>query len=59
MKARDFLKRFREPSTYAGIAGLALVLGVPESNPILQQFLQYGAAASAAAAVLLPEKGGS
>jgi hypothetical protein len=46
--------RLKEPSTYAGFAGLALAVGV--SAPLYTAVTTFVAAAAALAAVLMAEK---
>ena len=58
MKARDFFARFREPSTYAGLATLAGIFGVPATSGLVQTILQIGTAVAAVGAVAISEKGG-
>jgi hypothetical protein len=53
----DFvLKRLREPSTYAGFAGLAAAVGVAE--PLYQAVCAVIMAAAGLAAVILAERKG-
>ena len=51
---KNILKRFKEPSTWAGLSALAILFGVnPETaNTVLQAV----GAVAAAVAVLLPER---
>ncbi|WAL84953.1 hypothetical protein OYT13_11400 [Pandoraea sp. XJJ-1] len=49
-----FLQRLREPSTWAGLAALAAMFGVPTGTA--QAVAQAGVALAGAAAVLLPEQ---
>ena len=51
---KSLLKRFKEPSSWAGVATLAVLFGVPSTTADL--VVQAVAAVAAAAAVLLPEK---
>jgi len=55
----NFLARLREPSTWAGLSGLAILFGVQADNETIQawQGLAYilGGAA-AAGAVMIPER---
>ena len=48
------LQRFREPSTWAGLAALGLLCGIDPGK--VDAVAQAGAAIAAAAAVLLPER---
>ena len=57
MSKRIILNRLREPSTWAGFAVLAGVLGVPLLPEQLQAIAQAGAALSGVAAVFIPENG--
>lgn len=50
----DFLQRFKEPSSWAGIAALMAVFGVPMG--IAEVAVQVGVALTAAAAVFLKER---
>ena len=49
------LRRLREPSTWAGIAALLAVFGLPSEQA--GAVAQVGAAVAGAAAVFLPESG--
>ena len=56
-KAISILSRIREPSTWAGVAVLLSIFGVPMLHvEILGQAVNAVAALAAAAAVLMPEK---
>lgn len=55
MKALRILARLREPSTWAGIAALGLVFGLPPGTVELVGQVIGGAAGLAA--ILLPEAG--
>jgi hypothetical protein len=48
------LKRFREPSTYAALAALLAVFGVPVG--IGEAVVQIGAGLAGLAAIFLPER---
>lgn len=50
------IARFREPSTYAGIAALLASLGVSVPAPWVQAVSAVGVALAGAAALFLPEK---
>lgn len=45
-------RRLREPSTWAGLAGLATILGFPMAAPLL---MKAGALAGCVGAIVLPE----
>lgn len=47
--------RFREPSTYAGIAAVLASLGVSVPSPWVQAVSGVGVAIAGAAALFLPE----
>lgn len=51
------VNRFREPSTYAGLAALASVFGAPAG--LLDSVGQLIVGAAGLLAVLMPEKGAS
>lgn len=53
MKALNLLKRIREPSTWAGIAALGLILGLPPGT--VEAVGQIIGAAAALGAIFLPE----
>lgn len=60
MKNTIFLRlaaRLREPSSWAGIAAVAAVFGVPLEH--IDAAVQVGVAVAGAAAVILPEKAAS
>lgn len=48
-----FLKRIKEPSTWAGITGLAVIFGMPESAA--NSLVQIAAGVTGLLAVVLPE----
>ena len=51
-----WVARFREPSTYAGIAALLASLGVSVPSGWIQAVSALGVALAGAAALFLPEK---
>ncbi len=51
---QKFIKRFKEPSSWAGISALAIVFGVPPGTADLA--VQAFAAITALLAVVVPEK---
>lgn len=53
MQALNLLKRIREPSTWAGIAALGLILGLPPGT--VEAVGQIIGAAAALGAIFLPE----
>lgn len=53
---RRFLARLAEPSSWGGISVLLALVGVNMPADKFQAVAQLGAAAAAAAAVMLPEK---
>lgn len=53
MKAISILKRIREPSTWAGIAALGLIFGLPPGT--IEAVGQLIGGAAALGAILLPE----
>lgn len=54
MKALNIIKRIREPSTWAGIAALGLIFGLPPGT--IEAAGQIVGGVAALAAILLPEK---
>jgi len=52
---RKLLKRLKEPSTWAGVSVIATIFGVPTG--LIDAATQIVIGATAAAAILLPEKG--
>ena len=57
-KTRAILARLSEPSTWAGLAALAAVLGANITPAGAEGIVQGGAALASVLAMLLPEKGG-
>jgi hypothetical protein len=55
LKMNYILNRLREPSTYAGIMGLVIALGVQVPVALYDAVAQVLIAAAGLAAVLLPE----
>lgn len=55
MKLKNILSRFREPSTWAGIAALGVVFGLPPGT--VELFGQIIGGVAGLAAILLPEHG--
>lgn len=53
MKALQLLKRLREPSTWAGVAALGLIFGLPEGT--IQAVGQIVGGVAALGAIFLPE----
>jgi hypothetical protein len=53
---KTIAKRFKEPSTWAGLAALATLFGVPLEH--INAVTALRTAAAGALAVFLPEKGG-
>lgn len=49
------LSRLLEPSTWAGLTGLAVALGTPPD--VMHELVQAGAALASLAAIVLPERG--
>jgi hypothetical protein len=56
MKAIYFLKRLREPSTWAGIAALGMIFGLPPGS--VEAVGQLIGGAAALGAIFLPESKG-
>lgn len=56
MNRWEYLAAFREPSTWAGIAVLAGIFGVPMVPEQVQAAAQAGTAVAGALAVFLPER---
>lgn len=52
-----WIARFREPSTYAGLAALLGVFGVPIAPDLMQPVIQAGTGLAAVAAIVLREPG--
>lgn len=52
----EWIARFRQPSTYAGVAALLGVFGVPIAPDIMQPVMQAGTGLAALAAIILREK---
>lgn len=53
MKALNFLKRLREPSSWAGMAALGLLFGLPPGT--IDAVGQIVGGAAALAAIFIPE----
>ncbi|MDX2104150.1 MAG: hypothetical protein EAZ99_16620 [Alphaproteobacteria bacterium] len=51
------LQRLREPSTWAGLAGLAALFNLPVATDVFAAVSQTGMAAASLAAILLTERG--
>jgi hypothetical protein len=49
------LKRFREPSTYSGIAALLVALGVALPAGIVESVTYFGVGLAGLASIFLPE----
>jgi hypothetical protein len=58
-RAKSILNRFKEPSTWAGLAVLAGLFGVPLAPEQFQAVAQAGAAVAGGLAVFIPEGGQS
>lgn len=56
MNRHDYLARFREPSTWAGLAILAGLFGVPMSPESMTGIVQAGTAVAGAIAIFMPER---
>ena len=56
MNKYDYLARFREPSTWAGLAILAGLFGVQIAPADMQAVIQIGTGIAGGLAVLMPEK---
>jgi hypothetical protein len=57
MNRWEYLEAFKEPSTWAGLAVLAGLFGVPMVPEQIQAAAQAGTAVAATLAVFMPERG--
>jgi hypothetical protein len=57
MNRWEWLARFREPSTWAGLAVLAGLFGVPMAPEQVEAVVMVGTGIAGGLAVLLPEQG--
>jgi hypothetical protein len=55
MKALNIINRLREPSTWAGVAALGLIFGLPPGT--IEMLGQIVGGVAGLAAIMLPEKG--
>lgn len=55
MKALNIINRLREPSTWAGVAALGLIFGLPPGT--IEMLGQVVGGVAGLAAIFLPEKG--
>ena len=52
---KNLAERFKEPSSWAGLAGLAVLVGFNLDPNLLQSIVYVGAGLAGLGAVLLPE----